>query len=47
VWWIQLGIESERIKRGKPTQNGGYERIHRTLKQDAVHSVKPARSFWA
>jgi len=47
VWWIQLGIEPERIERGKPTQNGRHERIHRTLKQDAIQSDKPAGSFWA
>lgn len=47
VWWIQLGIEPERIERGKPTQNGRHERMHRTLKQDAIQSVKPAGSFWA
>ena len=33
-WWIQLGIRPERIKPGKPSQNGRYERMHRTLKQD-------------
>jgi len=45
VWWIQLGIEPERIERGKPTQNGRHERIHRTLKQDAIQSAKRAGSF--
>lgn len=34
-WWIQLGIRPERIKPGKPSQNGRHERMHRTLKQDA------------
>lgn len=33
-WWIQLGIRPERIKPGKPSQNGRHERMHRTLKQD-------------
>lgn len=33
VWWIRLGIEPERIERGKPQQNGRHERMHRTLKQ--------------
>ena len=36
VWWIKLGIRPERIQRGKPTQNGRHERIHRTLKADAI-----------
>ena len=35
-WWIQLGIRPERIKPGKPSQNGRHERMHRTLKQDAA-----------
>jgi transposase InsO family protein len=36
VWWVKLGIKPERIQRGKPTQNGRHERIHRTLKADAL-----------
>jgi len=35
-WWIQLGIRPERIKPGKPSQNGRHERMHRTLKQDVA-----------
>lgn len=38
VWWIKLGIEVERIKPGHPEQNGGHERMHRTLKAEAVQS---------
>lgn len=34
VWWIKLGIAHERIQAGHPEQNGGHERMHRTLKQD-------------
>ena len=33
-WWIKLGIRPERIKPGKPVQNGRHERMHRTLKHD-------------
>jgi putative transposase len=33
AWWIKLGIVPERIKRGKPQQNGRHERMHRTLKE--------------
>ena len=33
VWWIKLGIRPERIRRGKPQENGRHERMHRTLKQ--------------
>lgn len=37
VWWIRLGIRVERIKPGKPQQNGRHERMHRTLKQESIH----------
>jgi transposase InsO family protein len=36
VWWIQLGITPERIDKGCPQQNGRHERMHRTLKEEAV-----------
>jgi transposase InsO family protein len=39
VWWLRLGIEIERIKPGRPQQNGRHERMHLTLKQEAT---KPA-----
>jgi putative transposase len=39
VWWLRLGIAIERIKPGKPQQNGRHERIHLTLKKEAT---KPA-----
>jgi transposase InsO family protein len=32
-WWIRLGIKPERIRPGKPAQNGRHERMHRTLKE--------------
>ena len=35
-WWIKLGICPERIKPGKPSQNGRHERMHRTLKHDVA-----------
>jgi transposase InsO family protein len=31
VWWLRLGIDIERIKPGRPQQNGRHERMHRTL----------------
>lgn len=40
VWWVKLGIQPERIQRGKPTQNGRHERIHRTLKEDVLKTGK-------
>jgi transposase InsO family protein len=36
VWWLRLGINIERIKPGKPTQNARHERMHRTLKQETT-----------
>jgi transposase InsO family protein len=36
VWWIKLGIRPERIQPGHPEQNGSHERMHRTLKQEAI-----------
>jgi hypothetical protein len=33
LWWLKLGIRSERIAPGKPQQNGRHERMHATLKQ--------------
>jgi transposase InsO family protein len=36
VWWLRLGIALERIKPGKPQQNGRHERMHLTLKQDTT-----------
>lgn len=39
VWWLRLGIALERIKPGKPQQNGRHERMHLTLK---IAATKPA-----
>lgn len=35
-WFIQLGIRPERIRPGRPDQNGRHERMHRSLKAAAV-----------
>jgi putative transposase len=37
VWWIRLGIRPERIRPGKPQDNGRHERMHRTLKAATAH----------
>jgi len=37
MWWIKLGITPERIDKGEPQQNGRHERMHRTLKEEAVN----------
>ena len=39
IWLIQLGIVPERIKKGCPQENGRHERMHRTLKSDALNPV--------
>ncbi|MCK3777604.1 IS481 family transposase [Ensifer sesbaniae] len=36
VWWLRLGITLERIRPGRPQQNGRHERMHLTLKQEAT-----------
>lgn len=36
MWFIKLGIHPERIEKGHPEQNGRHERMHRTLKAEAV-----------
>jgi transposase InsO family protein len=40
MWWIQLGIRPERIKPGRPSQNGRHERMHRSL-SDGVTPIQP------
>jgi transposase InsO family protein len=39
IWWIMLGIIPERIGKGCPQENGRHERMHRTLKSDALDPV--------
>ena len=36
VWWMRLGIQHQRILPGQPQQNGAHERMHKTLKADAI-----------
>jgi transposase InsO family protein len=40
VWWIKLGIAPERIAPAQPQQNGRHERIHLTLKHEALGRVE-------
>lgn len=43
--WQRLGVVHERIRPGKPQQNGRHERMHRTLKQDTTNpSAKTLRA---
>ncbi len=41
-WFIRLGIRAERIEKGKPTQNGRHERMHKTLKAAAMTPPEPS-----
>jgi len=41
VWWLRLGIQHQRILPAHPQQNGAHERMHKTLKAEAI---RPARS---
>ena len=43
VWWVRLGILPDRIRPGKPQENGRHERLHRTLKAETA--APPARSL--
>jgi len=43
VWLIKLGIRPERIEKSHPEQNGRHERMHRTLKAEAISP--PRKSF--
>ncbi|ENN84891.1 putative transposase [Rhizobium freirei PRF 81] len=36
VWWLRLGITLERIRPGRPQENGRHERMHLTLKKEAT-----------
>ena len=40
VWWMRLGIQHQRIQPGCPQQNGAHERMHRTLKRQAIRPVQ-------
>jgi len=39
MWLIQLGIVPERIEKGCPEENGRHERMHRTLKSEALDPI--------
>ncbi|WBU50673.1 IS481 family transposase [Kosakonia pseudosacchari] len=40
VWLIKCGVLPERIRPGKPTENGRHERMHRTLKDALKRHAK-------
>ena len=40
AWWLSLGISLDRIKPGRPDQNGGHERMHRDLASEIEHRAE-------
>ena len=40
VWGMRLGIQHQRIQPGCPQQNGAHERMHRSLKRQAIRPVQ-------
>lgn len=44
VWWMRLGIQHQRILPAHPQQNGAHERMHKTLKAEAI---RPPRATLA
>ena len=40
VWWQRLGIRQERIRPGHPQENARHERMHRSLKREALYTVQ-------
>jgi len=44
VWWLRLGIASERIQPGQPQQNGHHARMHLTLKRETTPARRAATS---
>jgi transposase InsO family protein len=43
VWWMQLGIQHQRIRPGAPQENGAHERMHRTLKAETLRPPRYTR----
>jgi putative transposase len=40
VYWMQLGIAHQRVRPSSPQENGAHERMHRTLKRQAIKPVR-------
>ena len=36
VWWLRLGIQHQRTRPASPQDNGAHERMHKTLKAEAI-----------
>ena len=44
VWWLRLGIQHQRTRPASPQENGAHERMHKTLKAEAI---RPPRATLA
>ena len=44
VWWMRVGIQHQRSRPGCPQDNGAHERMHRTLKWQAIKPVRANRT---
>jgi putative transposase len=44
VWWLRLGIQHQRSRPASPQDNGAHERLHKTLKAEAI---RPPRATLA
>ena len=42
VWWLRLGIQHQRIRPASPQENGAHERMHKTLKAEAIRPPRAA-----
>ena len=40
MYWMQLGIRHQRMHPAAPQGNGAHERMHRTLKRQAIKPVR-------
>lgn len=43
VWWTTLGVEHIRTRPGKPSDNGGHERMHRDIAAELQSFAAPTR----
>lgn len=44
VTWVRLGIMPERIRPGRPGENGSHEQFHRVLKRETARPPAPTRA---
>jgi transposase InsO family protein len=43
AWWLALGIDLDRIRPGRPCENGGHERMHRDVAEEVEVSARANR----